>query len=60
MSDAFGKWHQAWLEDCVTEEQIMRCDDFLMCAKNSETKIVSSNEICLAPYRPFNRYVVKK
>jgi len=60
MNESFGKWHQSWLEASVTEDQIMRCEDWLLSAKNSDTKIVSSNDISLAPYRPFNKYVVKK
>ncbi|XP_021968707.1 paired amphipathic helix protein Sin3a isoform X3 [Folsomia candida] len=62
MNEAFGRWHQIWMENSVTEDQIMRCEDWLMSTgiKNSDTKIISSNDISLAPYRPFNRYVVKK
>jgi len=58
LNDNFGKWHQQWMEENVTEEQISECEDFLVAPNTSVTRITSNNDIQKAPYRPVNRYAV--
>ncbi|CAG7726194.1 unnamed protein product [Allacma fusca] len=66
LSEAFGKWHANWIERCVSEEHITRCEDWLMGMNvhTTLTKVISNNDLKKPPYRPFNsrlfmEYVIK-